>query len=201
MLIFWPAGLLAVGIFFVLAWSLSHNILSISLPESHLLVLLIGGSINVALGWALTYSVLTATVWSFNSSRQTRQELAEARNERMEFRQVQEDLLHANRELARLSDRLKTMYQIAEEAHRVKEQFVANVGHELRTPLNMVIGFSEMITQTPQANSPNPCRHNTPEIYLFQVLLYAKHHQSLTLGQRPLLFGVRRDLMRVTGET
>jgi CheY-like chemotaxis protein/anti-sigma regulatory factor (Ser/Thr protein kinase) len=43
------------------------------------------------------------------------------------------------------------MYQIAEEARRAKEEFVANVSHELRTPLNMIIGFSDMIVQSPQA--------------------------------------------------
>ncbi|MEJ5199908.1 MAG: ATP-binding protein, partial [Anaerolineae bacterium] len=42
------------------------------------------------------------------------------------------------------------LMQIAEDARRVKEEFVANVSHELRTPLNMIIGFSEMITQSPQ---------------------------------------------------
>ena len=43
------------------------------------------------------------------------------------------------------------MYRVAEEARRAKEEFVANVSHELRTPLNMIIGFSEMIIQAPQA--------------------------------------------------
>ena len=40
------------------------------------------------------------------------------------------------------------MQQVAEEARRTKEEFVANVSHELRTPLNMIIGFSEMLLQS-----------------------------------------------------
>ena len=73
-----------------------------------------------------------------------------SQDRRMELKQVQEDLIQANRELARLSDRLKAMHQVAEEARRAKEEFVANVSHELRTPLNMIIGFSEMISQSPE---------------------------------------------------
>ena len=76
--------------------------------------------------------------------------LQQARNERLELKQAQQDLVHANAELARLSERLQQMCQIAEEARLAKEQFVANVSHELRTPLNMIIGFSEMISQAPE---------------------------------------------------
>jgi len=77
--------------------------------------------------------------------------LEEARDQRVVLKQTQEDLVQANAELARLTERLAAMRQVAEEARRAKEQFVANVSHELRTPLNMIVGFSEMITQAPKA--------------------------------------------------
>jgi signal transduction histidine kinase/CheY-like chemotaxis protein len=73
------------------------------------------------------------------------EQLEAARADCLVLQQTQEDLLQANTELARLSDRLKWISRIAEEARQAKAQFVANVSHELRTPLNMVIGFSEMI--------------------------------------------------------
>ena len=41
------------------------------------------------------------------------------------------------------------MTQVAEEARKVKEEFVANVSHELRTPLNMIIGYTELIMKSP----------------------------------------------------
>ncbi len=57
--------------------------------------------------------------------------------------------MHVNRELKRLSERLKVMEHIAEEARQAKTEFVANVSHELRTPLNMIIGFADIIARSP----------------------------------------------------
>ena len=47
-------------------------------------------------------------------------------------------------------------------------------------------------------SSPNPHGHNTPCTHSRQVPLSAIPNQQLTPGQRPLLFGVRGDLIRVT---
>lgn len=77
----------------------------------------------------------------------------EARSQRLELRQVEEDLLQANREQIRLLNRLEALNQIAEEARQTKQAFIANVSHELRTPLNMVIAYAELITQAPHLYS------------------------------------------------
>lgn len=42
---------------------------------------------------------------------------------------------------------LKSSLLIAEEARKVKENFMANMSHELRTPLNAIIGFSSILTR------------------------------------------------------
>lgn len=111
--------------------------------------------------------IVQATIWgvlhfawqmveiSQRSYAHTRTLLEEARSQRLQMKQMQEDLMTSNVELARLTDRLAAMRHEAEDARHVKEKFVANVSHELRTPLNMITGFSEMIVESPQTYGDN----------------------------------------------
>jgi len=151
----WPAGLLVEGLVIALVQWYSHTAFMPLLPAGYRVAIILGGALAGSLGWTTTRALMTVTQWSVFSSERARVEMEEARDQRMELKQIQEDLIQANRELARLSDRLKEMYHVAEGARRAKEEFVANVSHELRTPLNMIIGFSEMITQSPQVYGGN----------------------------------------------
>jgi len=38
----------------------------------------------------------------------------------------------------------------AEAASRAKTTFLANMSHELRSPLNTILGFSRLLTHTPE---------------------------------------------------
>jgi PAS domain S-box-containing protein len=49
--------------------------------------------------------------------------------------QVESDLLAAN--------------ELVERSLKVKEQFISNMSHEIRTPLNAVIGFNDLLSDTP----------------------------------------------------
>ncbi|MBP9163475.1 MAG: PAS domain-containing protein [Leptospiraceae bacterium] len=48
-----------------------------------------------------------------------------------------------------LAQSLVTAKQAAEKANKAKSEFLANMSHEIRTPLNGVIGFTELLKNTP----------------------------------------------------
>jgi len=159
--LYWAMGLLpmlALILSFNLAWAVIGLILYAGLgwvlyAPGSLENILLGQAaalVSVAVVYGFAAALLSSAVYAVANYRSARRELEDARQQRVELLQVQQDYYLANKELARLNERLGAMTQYAEEARHIKEEFVARVSHELRTPLNMVIGFSEVIMRSPQ---------------------------------------------------
>ena len=112
--------------------------------------------------------------WSWQGYEQARVALEQARDRQVDLKQALEDLAQANRETIRLNEMLSAARQAVEEARRAKEEFVANVSHELRTPLNMIIGFSDMILESPEVYA-----HELPSALLADVSAIRRNSEHL----------------------
>ena len=120
------------------------------LDGSAIAVVLVGIWAVLGIMYAVYNPVFKITRWSWEYYQRVRNLLEEARDRKVELEQALDDLAQANRQLTRLNMLAQGLRQAAEDARTAKEHFVANVSHELRTPLNMIIGFSEMILQSPE---------------------------------------------------
>ena len=151
----WGSGLIAEILLGGLIWWVGIDPGLLPVPVFYSPMILVFGAFGGLLGWISTSHLMTTARWALFSFDQTRTNLEEARQQRLELIQAQADLSQANQELARLADRLQILQHVAEAARQAKTEFVANVSHELRTPLNMIIGFSEVISKTPHLYAPH----------------------------------------------
>jgi signal transduction histidine kinase/CheY-like chemotaxis protein len=113
--------------------------------------------------------------WSWQTYRQGRDELLQGREQQGKLNQAVHDLAEANIQMMRLNQLLNAARHQAEEAERVKAEFVANVSHELRTPLNMVLGYCELMMDFPSAYGPK-----LPARLLADIAAIQRNSQHLT---------------------
>lgn len=136
---------------FVVGWILWFpSLVGMNVPQHYLIMVLWVGALLILAGWAAISPLMSGVKELSEINQSETAELVATRNQKLEMEQYRHDLLRVNTELNRMTDRLKTMTQLAEESRRVKEEFVANVSHELRTPLNMIIGYTELMVKSPQ---------------------------------------------------
>ena len=73
-----------------------------------------------------------------------------AREQQAEQRRLLRALDDATHNLARANQRLTYERNQADSARRMKQQLAQTISHELRTPLNIILGFVDVMAQTPE---------------------------------------------------
>jgi len=90
---------------------------------------------------------------------------------------LEERVRERTQELEAANLQLRKALEEAEEASRVKSEFLATMSHELRTPLNPIIGFSELL-QDQHFGALNEKQQQ----YLDRILTSGRHLLSLING-------------------
>lgn len=113
------------------------------------LPLLVLGITTVA-SWLSGRNLHTALAWVWDGyDRAHRNELI-AREGQAELRRALKALDEATHRLERANHMLSIARDQAEEARRLKQQFAQTISHELRTPLNLIVGFTDLMVQSPE---------------------------------------------------
>lgn len=107
-------------------------------------------ALNAIVAWLSERSLHTALQWAWNAYERARHNERMVRERRAELRRVLKSLDEATHRMERMNHMLEVARDQAEGARRLKQQFAQTVSHELRTPLNLIVGFTEMMAQSPE---------------------------------------------------
>lgn len=104
--------------------------------------------------WLSARNLYIALAWVWSGYERARHNEQIVRKRQAELRRVLKALDEANYRPERANYMLTLARDQAEEARRLKQQFAQNISHELRTPPNLIVGFTELMVQSPEHRTP-----------------------------------------------
>lgn len=129
------AGVMRIGVLTLLS--------AISVPLTVIMLVAVGAWLSLRNTW-------TALEWFRGEYNRAHRNRLVANERQAELRRALKSLDEATETLRRTNLLLTIARGQAEEARRLKQQFAQTVSHELRTPLNLIVGFTELMVQSPE---------------------------------------------------
>ena len=179
------------------------------LPGGYTAAVILGSLFSGAFGWGVSSNLTSALVSASYHYRQARELLEETRGHRAEISRMLKDQSQTNYQLERLNSMLYEARRRAEEARDDRDRFVMAVSHELRNPLNLILGFSDLMvnspdTYAPRAQWPQGLYEDALEVYRSSTHLMGLINDILDLGKidahQMSVFRERADLGQVIRE-
>jgi signal transduction histidine kinase/CheY-like chemotaxis protein len=139
-------------------------------------------------GWGLSNNVLSALSSASYHYDRARELLEETRHHRAEISRILKERNQANYQLERMNQMLQFARTKAEEARDDRDRFVLAVSHELRSPLNFILGFSDLMVNSPESYAklkkwPPGLFDDVQEIYRSSTHLMSLINDILDMGQ------------------
>jgi signal transduction histidine kinase/CheY-like chemotaxis protein len=184
-----PWGLLLVEGFVILIIFLIQNTEFFPLlPTGYTLGIILGSFFTGFFGWGLSNNLLSALSSASYHYNRARDLLEETRHHRGEISRMLKERNQANYQLERLNQMLQFARDKAEEARDDRDRFVLAVSHELRSPLNFILGFSDLMANSPETYAslkkwPPGLFDDIKEIYRSSNHLMGLINDILDLGQ------------------
>jgi signal transduction histidine kinase/CheY-like chemotaxis protein len=159
-----------------------------SIPSAYLIGVLLGAIFTMIFGWGLSGNLLSAIDSSNYHYRQARQLLEETRQHRGQISRMLKEKDQANYQLERLNQMLHQARKRADEARNDRDRFILAVSHELRSPLNFILGFSDLMVNSPEVYGPpeswpTGIYDDAQEIYRSSKHLLGLINDILDMGQ------------------
>ena len=148
----------------------------------------LGSLFNGLFGWGLYHNMLSTLSSASYHYHQAQELLNDTRHHRGEISRMLKERNQATYQLERLNRMLQFTRKKAEEARDERNRFVLAVSHELRSPLNFILGFSDLMANSPETyadlkNWPPSLYDDVQEIYRSSSHLMTLINDILDLGQ------------------
>ena len=120
------------------------------LETNYRIALIITSIVSTALGWGISSNLVVSIEAASHHYREALERLNEAREHRAEISILLKDVNNANYQLDRMNLMLTYARGQADKAREERDRFALAVSHELRSPLNFIIGFSDLMVNSPE---------------------------------------------------